>query len=112
MSTNTMLPDQFADLEPFAPTWSVSDANERYERRLVSTMEDLQAFYDAAVLRGPEAISHLNEFDITDLPEPQANLLWMYCSLSAVSFAVDVFRQPTVPETCGATMPWTVVPYP
>ncbi|HEY4331482.1 MAG TPA: hypothetical protein VGM78_02885 [Ilumatobacteraceae bacterium] len=112
MSTATMLPERFAELEPFAPMWSVADANERYERRLVSSMEDLQAFYDVATRRGEEAIAYLNDFDITDLPDAEANLLWMYCSLSAVGFAVDVFRQPTVPETCGATMPWTVVPYP
>jgi hypothetical protein len=110
--TTTMLPPQFADLEPFAEQWSVADANERYERRLASTMEELQAFYDVGVRNGDAVMTHLAGFQVDDLPEQETNLLWMYCSLSAVSFAIDVFRQPTVPDTGNATMPWTNVPYP
>jgi hypothetical protein len=107
-----VLPAPFADLERFTAKWAVPDANERYERRLASEMEELQEFYDAAVARGEEVMAYLEQCPYEDLNEADTNLMWLYCSLSAVSFAIDVFRQPTVPETGGASMPWTVVPYP
>ncbi len=108
----SMLPQQFATLERFAPTWCLPDANDRYERRLASTMADLTEFYDAATALGEEAMRYLGGVPMDELDEQSTNLMWLMCSLSAVSFAVDVFRQPTVPETCGARMDWTVTPHP
>ncbi len=44
----TTLPSDFADLEPFAD-WSLRTESERYAKRLSSTMDELQAFYDACL---------------------------------------------------------------
>jgi len=44
---STILPGEFADLEPFVG-WSLPTENERYAKRLSSSMDELQAFYDAA----------------------------------------------------------------
>lgn len=108
----TMLPAEFSDLEPFADKWSASDMNERYQRRLDSTMDELQAFYDAVVPRAPAAIEYLNGFDLYDMPDEALNLLWMLGSLSAVSFAVDVFRRPRVPDKGYGELDWAVTPFP
>ena len=43
----TMLPGEFADLEPFAEKWCLATEPERYETRLATAMPELQAFYDA-----------------------------------------------------------------
>ena len=40
-------PADFADLEPFAG-WALPTEKERYAKRMASTMDELQAFYDAA----------------------------------------------------------------
>lgn len=111
MSTQ-LLPAKFSSLEPFAPKWSVGDINERYRRREASTMSELTEFYEAVVARGEEILDHLGGFSMDDLPDAERNLMWMMASLSAVSFAVDVFRQPVVPDTCGARMDWKDTPYP
>ena len=46
----TVLPEQFADLEPFAD-WCLATEAERYAKRLASSMDELQTFYDAAFPR-------------------------------------------------------------
>ena len=46
----TTLPADFADLEPFAD-WALATEAERYAKRLASTMDELQAFYDSAFPR-------------------------------------------------------------
>ena len=51
----TTLPTDFADLEPFAG-WALETEAERYAKRLSSTMDELQAFYDTAFPRLEAAI--------------------------------------------------------
>ncbi len=112
MAANTLLPEEFADLEPFARVWALPSANERYERRLASSMEELQEFYDAMVPRAEAALAYLDQFALDDIPDPALHLFWMLAALSAVGLAVDVFKQPRVPDTNGATMPWAYAPTP
>jgi len=113
MSDETMLPEKFADLEPWAATWSLPRERERYDQRLASTMDELQAFYDAMVPRAEEALDYLDQFAVDDLDPQQLNLLWTLLSLSAVSFAIDCFGQPKVPAVGGSEhIPFTVEPVP
>jgi hypothetical protein len=98
----TMLPPEFADLEPFAEKWSLPTERHRYDLRLASTMEELQAFYDAMYPRATAALDHLDQLDITDLPDDALNLIRLCYALSTVSFAVDCFRQPRIPDSGSA----------
>jgi hypothetical protein len=92
------LPSEFADLEPFAD-WGVPTERARYAKRLSSTMDELQAFYDAAFPRLEAAASHLEQFELDALPEDAKRLLWLFCALVTVSFPVEVWRQPRVPDS-------------
>jgi hypothetical protein len=113
MTSETLLPEEFADLEPFAQRWALPTATERYQRRVDSTMPELQAFYDAMVPRGDQAFAYLDQFPLDDMPDQALHLLWLLLSLSAVSFAVDCFKQVRVPDSGDVTnMPWTVEPVP
>jgi len=96
--TSPSLPAQFADLQPFAD-WAMPGERARYAKRVASTMEELQAFYDAAFPRMEEAMTYLEQYSMDDLPEDATNLLWLYCALVTVSFPVEVWRQPRVPDS-------------
>jgi hypothetical protein len=91
------LPADFADLEPFAG-WALPTERERYAKRLASTMDELQAFYDAAFPRLDGAMAYLDQFALDALPDEARNLLWVLASLVTVSFPVEVWRQPKVPD--------------
>jgi len=95
---STILPAEFADLEPFAG-WSLPTENERYAKRLSSSMDELQAFYDAAFARLEDGTAYLDQFDLAALPEDAKRLLWLFCALVTVSFPVEVWRQPRVPDS-------------
>jgi hypothetical protein len=103
------LPAGFADLEPFAD-WSLESERERYAKRLSSTMEELQAFYDAAFPRLPDALAYLDQFDLDALPEDATHLLWLCYSLVNASFPVEVWRQPRVPDSGAASMDMLIEP--
>ena len=105
----SMLPAQFEDLEPFS-AWSLPSEAERYGKRLASSMEEVQAFYDAAFPRTDEAISYMDQFDFTGLPEDATRLLWLYYSLMTASFPVEVWRQTRVPDSGASSFDCVVEP--
>jgi hypothetical protein len=96
------LPTDFADLEPFA-AWAIPTERARYDKRVASTMEEMQAFYDAAFPRMEDALSYLEQYEMDALPEDAKRLLWLYCALVTVSFPVEVWRQPRVPDSGAST---------
>jgi hypothetical protein len=97
------LPPEFADLEPFA-AWSLPTEKERFAKRLASSMDELQAFYDAASPRLDDAVAYLDRFDLYALPADASRLIWMYYSLMTVSFPVEVWRQPRVPDSGASSV--------
>jgi hypothetical protein len=105
----TMLPAEFADLEPFSE-WSLEFEHERYTKRLSSSMDEMQSFYDAAFPRLEAIIEYLDRFDLDALPEDARHLLWLSYSLVNVSFPVEVWRQPRVPDSGAASMDVIVEP--
>ena len=107
-----MLPAGFADLEAFAPAWCLASEPERLAKRLSSTMAEMQAFYDAIVPRAEEVIAHLDTFSLDALPEEEKNLLHLVYSMIQVSFPVECWHQPNVPDTGSAAFECVVEPAP
>jgi hypothetical protein len=104
-----VLPAEFSDLEPFA-AWSLEFERERYAKRLSSDMAEMQAFYDAAFPRLDDAMRYLDGFGLDALPDDARRLLWLCYSLVNVSFPVEVWRQPRVPDSGAASLDVVVEP--
>jgi hypothetical protein len=103
------LPNDFSDLAEFAD-WALPSERERYDKRVASTMAELQAFYDALFPRLEDSMAYLDRFPLDSLPEDAKHLLWMCCSLVTVSFPVEVWRQPRVPDSGASTFTEIVAP--
>lgn len=95
------LPAEFADLEPYLE-WDLASEPERYAKRLASTMAEMQAFYDAAFPRMEEVIAYCDKFRLDDLPEDARTLMHLMQSLIMVSFPVEAWKQPRVPDSGAA----------
>ena len=93
-----------------SPTGASRPRRERYAKRLASTMDELQAFYDAAFPRLEDAIAYLDGLDLDALPDDATRLLWLLYSLVNASFPVEVWRQPRVPDSGAAGMDMVVEP--
>jgi len=100
---DALLPPEFSDLEPFAPAWCIAGEPERYAKRLASTMDEMQAFYNAIFPRAEAAIAYLDKFPVDDLPDDARRLLHLLYSLIMVSFPVEIWRQPYIPDTGTAS---------
>ena len=107
---DALLPPQFSALEPFAKSWCLATEPERYAKRLASTMDEMQAFYEALFPRAEEAIAYLDIFPLHDLPDDARRLLHLLYSLIMVSFPVEIWRQPYIPDTGTASFELKIEP--
>ena len=98
MTMSTIFPVEFADLEPFA-RWAQPVEGDRFAMRLAATMDELQAFYDVAFPRIDAVCAYIDQHDINYLPEACKPLMWLYFSLVTVTFPVEAWRQPNVPDS-------------
>ena len=108
-TSTVALPAGFEDLAPFSD-WVLQGERARYAKRVESTMDELQAFYDAAFPRLEAATAYLDALDLQALPEDATRLLWLCYSLVNVSFPVEVWRQPRVPDSGAASMDQVIEP--
>ena len=102
MTAVVNLPAAFEDLEPWAE-WALPTEPERYAKRLASTFDELQAFYDAAFPRLEDSAAYLEQLPLDDLPDDATRLLQLTYSLINISFPIEAWRQPRVPDS-GASM--------
>ena len=98
-----LLPRDFAELEPFAAKWSLATEAERWDERMSSTMPEMQALYDAALPRLPDALAYCDRFPLDDMPDDALHLLRLIYSFVIVSFPVELWGQPHVPDTLGTS---------
>jgi hypothetical protein len=105
------LPAAFADLEPFTD-WCMPSEYDRFAKRIESPMDELQAFYDAAFPRLEESEEYLKSVALDGISDEDRNLLWLFSSLVTVSFPVEVWRQPRVPDSGASSIDVVSAPTP
>ncbi len=107
----TMLPAEFQDLDKYSD-WCLETETERYDKRLASSMAELQDFYDVAMPRLQAMKDYLDTFPLDDLPEDATRLMWLCYSLVNVSFPIECWRQARVPDSGASAMISVIQPGP
>jgi hypothetical protein len=108
--TAAPLPAGFEELERFVADWAKPTRAERYRTRLAKSIDELGDFYDAVAARAEEALAHLDGRDLDDLPEEATRLLQLLYSMVLVSYAVNIFKQPRIPDSGSAFFDCVVEP--
>ena len=108
--TRRVLPAEFADLEPFAERWSLPTEAERWSQRHSSSIEEMRELYDAMFPRVDAMLTYCEGFRLDDVPEEARNLLYLVFSFVMVSFPVEVWNAPRIPDVGDATLPRVVSP--
>ena len=98
------LPPAFADLEPYAD-WSLADRDasaspSASRARWRSSRPSTTPPSRASTTPWPTSISSTS----TRCPPTRSRLIWMYYSLMTVSFPVEVWRQPRVPDSGASSV--------
>jgi hypothetical protein len=110
-ATAVQLPADFADLEAYAD-WALPSEADRYAKRLASSMDELQAFYDAAFPRLEDGAEYLKGVSLDGISAEDTALLNLFEALVTVSFPIEVWRQARVPDSGASSVDVTVEPLP
>ena len=104
-------PAQFAALEPYAD-WALPSEADRYAKRLASDMDELRAFYDTAMPLLESEADYLKNVSLDGISDEDLNLLRCLEALVTVSFPVEAWHQPHVPDSGAASIDVVVEPRP
>jgi hypothetical protein len=105
-----LLPPEFADLERFAARWALPTEPERWAQRHASSIEEMRDLYETMFPRVDAALDHCDRFPLDDLPGDARTLLHLVLSFVLVSFAVEVWEGPRIPDVGDATLERVVEP--
>ena len=104
------LPARYEELECWVDDWVQPGRDERYAVRLSKSIGELTEFYDAIAARAEEALAYLDGRDLNDLSADDNRLLQLLYSMVLVSYAVNVFKQPHIPDSGSAFFNEVVAP--
>ncbi|MFF2846313.1 hypothetical protein ACFVT5_08270 [Streptomyces sp. NPDC058001] len=105
-----LLPEPFRALEPYVRDWALPTRQQRYDMRLSKTIEELMEFYDTIAPLAEDAIAYLDRLELNDLPEDATRLLHLMYAMVLVSYPVNVFKQPRIPDSGAAFFDTVVEP--
>lgn len=92
------LPQDFADLQPFADKWAKPTEYERAAERRSATPEQLKAFYDVALRRLPEILERADRHPLGNITGADRHLFHIALSLAEVAPHVEFYKSdPRVP---------------
>lgn len=95
------LPSEFTALEPHLG-WALAHEPDRYAKRLASSMTEMQEFYDVAFPMLDDVTAYCDKFPLDDLPDDAKTLMHIMQSLVMVSFPIEAWKQPRVPDSGAA----------
>ena len=95
------LPEGFSDLESYAD-WGEPTEAARMARRIGATMAELTDYYSVMLPRMEAIAAHLDQWDLSDLPDAEKPLLYMGMMYMEAAVAVELFKDPDVPESSPA----------
>ncbi len=104
------LPGGYDELECWVDDWVQPGRDERYAVRLSKSIGELTEFYDAIAARAEEALGYLDGRDLDDLSADDNRLLQLLYSMVLVSYAVNVFKQPHIPDSGSAFFNEVIAP--
>lgn len=98
------LPAEFSDLEPFAMTWCLATEGERWAQRMNASIEEMRSFYHAVFARMDAMLAYCDGFPLDDMPDEVERLLQLAFSFVMVSFPVEVWDDPAIPDAGDANL--------
>lgn len=90
MSTTKPLPADFADLEPWTAQWCLSNERDRFFKLMHSSIDELQAFFDAVSPRSDAMAARLNDLDVDALSAEDRHLFWLLMTFVETAHPIEL----------------------
>ena len=95
---STARPAQLQVLDPYVAQWGLPTLQQRREKRLRSTLEELREFHDAMLPHLEAVIEFLNQFPPDRIPDEHRALGYAALAMCEVDDPVNKWRSVTLTE--------------
>ena len=102
MTEEIGLPAGFEALAAY-DDWALPTSDERLQKRMDSSMEEIQRFYDAVLPLVDAALAHLDAFPLDGLPPAEQKLFSLLLASTEAALAVEVYLAPQLPLSPSAS---------
>ena len=99
MMNEPLLPDAFEELAPFAD-WALETERARTEKKVVASMDEIRAFYDAMIPRIENVLAFLEDHFGGDMPTEAHRLHLMSLSLIEIAIIVEFYKRREAVQAC------------
>jgi hypothetical protein len=89
-------PVEFDNLLDLVDDWALPSQQARNDKRVSSTMHELQAFYDRMLPQIKEISAYLDRYSLDVMPPPAVTLLFLGMMLMEIAPAVEIMKTPDV----------------
>lgn len=89
------LPDAFADLAPFVRDWALRREQDRMDKLLSMSVDELRPFYDAMLPRIPAIKQWLDQFPLNAMPAEARTLFDLALSFMETAHVIDLHWKTT-----------------
>lgn len=87
------LPEGFEDLAGWLNEWALKTEQQRFGKRVRSTIEDIRPFYDAMLARMPAIMEHLSRLPVEGLAPEDEALMKLALSYVEISRCFEAWGQ-------------------
>lgn len=95
---SALITPDFSSLRPFIAMWALPTMQERRQRRLTSTLDELKDFHAAMLPHLEALIEFLNQFPVDNIPKEYQPLTWLALAMCEVDDPVSKWRSVTLDE--------------
>ena len=88
--TASILPAAFSDLEPLVEQWCLPTEQARYLKLHSVSIAELRIFYDRMMPRMEAVLQHLNQFQVSGLPEAERRLFDLAMTFAETAHPIDL----------------------
>ncbi|MDE0410342.1 MAG: hypothetical protein OXN81_21055 [Alphaproteobacteria bacterium] len=99
MMNEPLLPDTFEELAPFAD-WALETECARTEKKVMASMDEIRAFYDAMIPRIENVLTFLEDHFGGDMPTEAHRLHLMSLSLVDIAIIVEFYKRREAAQAC------------
>lgn len=90
MTTPSMLPQEFSDLQHLVESWALTCEEDRFKKLHSISYQELSDFYHEMLPRMPDIMAYLSQCKLSAMSAQALTLFYLACTMAETSHPMDL----------------------
>ena len=96
MNTAEILPAEFKELEKYLPDWALHSEEERFHKLAITSLPELQAFFETMLPRMDSLITYLSAWPLEQMPDHARHLYDLLLTFAETAHPIELGWKNTI----------------